>query len=137
MTLLRPCLICGEPAEGPRCPAHTVDTQLVATARGYDWAWTKLSRRARRLQPFCIDCGVTEDLQADHTPQAWARRAAGRPIRLRDIEVVCGPCNRRRGAARGNAATRGDAPARPLPDRRRGQSLSYTPRLLQPEGKTR
>ena len=55
---LSPCLDCGEPTTGPRCPEHTVDPKASATDRGYDGAWTKLSRRARRLQPFCTDCGT-------------------------------------------------------------------------------
>lgn len=119
---LRPCLVCGEPAEGPRCEVHTVDRKAPAAARGYDAAWARLSKRARRLQPFCTDCGATDDLQADHTPEAWERKAAGLAIRLADVDVVCGPCNRRRGAARG-PQTRGRAPsARPNHPLRR-QSL--------------
>lgn len=124
---LRPCLVCGQPTDGPRCIEHTIDTKAHASARGYDWAWTKLSKRARQRQPFCTDCGATADLQTDHTPTAWARKAAGKPIRLRDVEVVCGPCNRRRGAARGPSATRGETPTHPLPDPRGGQSVSHTP----------
>lgn len=107
---LRPCLVCGEPAEGPRCGVHATRKPPPA-ARGYDAAWARLSKRARRLQPFCLDCGATEDLQADHTPEAWHRKAEGKAIRLADVDVVCGPCNRRRGAARGSAVTRGDAPS--------------------------
>lgn len=97
---LQPCLECGELSEQRRCPAHTISTKPSARERGYDKAWDRLSRRARRLQPFCIDCGATTDLQADHSPQAWRRREQGLPIRLEDVDVVCGPCNRRRGAAR-------------------------------------
>lgn len=112
------CLDCGQPCGGPRCADHTIDRKPAAVARGYDAAWQRLSRRARKLQPFCTDCGATEDLQADHTPQAWARKAEGKAIRLADVDVVCGPCNRRRGAARG-PQTRGVAPsprpADPLP----------------------
>lgn len=113
---LRPCLDCGEPATGPRCPEHTLDHKPTAHARGYDAAWTRLSKRARRLQPFCADCGSTEDLQTDHTPEAWARKAAGKPIRLQDVQVLCGPCNRAAGAARGHSATRGNAPTDRQPD---------------------
>ena len=124
---LRPCLDCGEIAEGgPRCEAHTVDHKPPAAARGYDAAWARLSKRARRTQPFCSDCGATEDLQCDHTPEAWERKAKGLPIRVTDIAVVCGPCNRRRGAARGPGVTRGEAPeARPTDPRGR-QNLHYT-----------
>lgn len=115
---LKPCLDCGEPTDRARCPEHTHDDapKAAATARGYDWTWTKLSRRARKLQPFCTDSGSTEDLQADHSPEAWERKAAGKPLRLTDVAVVCGPCNRARGAARGTTATRADAPGCPLPD---------------------
>jgi 5-methylcytosine-specific restriction enzyme A len=112
---LRPCIVCGDPSDRSRCTQHRPkDTKAPAATRGYHWQWTKLSQRARRLQPFCCSCGSVEDLQADHKPQAWARKAAGKSIRLRDIDVVCGPCNRARGAARGNAPTRGDAPPEAL-----------------------
>lgn len=109
---LRPCLVCGEPTERTRCPEHHVDPKPSARARGYSAAWDRLSRRARKLQPFCTDCGRTDDLQTDHTPQAWARHDAGKVIRLTDVAVVCGDCNRKRGAARVGLTTRGDAPPR-------------------------
>lgn len=105
--MLKPCLVCGEPSAESRCPEHRLDAHvLTRQERGYDSKWDRLSRKARQLQPFCSDCGTTNDLQADHSPEAWARKARGKPIRLRDIDVVCGPCNRRRGAARPEA-TRG------------------------------
>ncbi len=127
---LRPCILCGEPVEGPRCAEHTVHTKASARARGYDAAWDRLSKRARRLQPWCTDCGATDDLQCDHLPSAWERAEAGKAVRLVDVEVVCGPCNRRRGASRGNAVTRGDAPGGGLPDPGGRQSSSYTPELV-------
>lgn len=123
---LTACLDCGEPCDGPRCTEHTHDTKPTASARGYDHTWTKLSKRARRLQPFCSRCGAVDDLQADHTPEAWARKAAGKAIRLADIDVLCGPCNRDAGAARGHTATRGDAPNAPELDPRRRQNPSLT-----------
>jgi 5-methylcytosine-specific restriction protein A len=124
---LTACLDCGEPSDGPRCAEHTTDTKAPAADRGYDAAWTRLSKRARRLQPFCSDCGSTEDLQCDHTPEAWARKAAGLAIRLQDVQVLCGSCNRAAGAARGPAATRGMPPGRPATDPSPRQSLSHTP----------
>lgn len=131
---LRPCITCGEPADGPRCAEHVRPSspKVSAAARGYDAAWQRLSAKARKLQPFCADCGATDDLQCDHTPEAWERKAAGKRIRLQDIDVVCGPCNRRRGAARPqqrgqqtrpHARTRGITPPRPLLDPR-GQAKS-------------
>jgi 5-methylcytosine-specific restriction protein A len=124
---LRPCLDCGEPSTGPRCNEHAIDTKPPAADRGYDWQWTKLSRRARRLQPFCLFCGATEDLQTDHTPEAWARKAAGKPIRLQDVRVLCGRHNRDAGAARGHSATRGDGLDETQPDSDGRPSFSYTP----------
>lgn len=109
---LKPCIVCGEPSDRSRCPEHRPKyAKPPREQRGYDAAWIKLSRRARKLQPFCLDCGSTEDLQGDHTPEAWTRKAAGKAIRLQDIAVRCGPCNRNAGAARGNAVTRGGDPS--------------------------
>lgn len=100
---MKPCLVCGEPTDGPRCTEHApspVDHRPTSTARGYDQRWRRLSERARRLQPFCTDCGTTEDLTTDHSVEAWERKAAGLVIRLVDVEVVCRSCNARRGRAR-------------------------------------
>lgn len=117
--LPRPCLDCGEPTTpGPRCPDCTPTSRAPRASRaaGYDTAWDKLSRRARKVQPWCTDCGTEHDLTADHSPEAWARKAAGKVIRLRDVDVVCRSCNSKRGAARGESAraeTGGDPPPRP------------------------
>lgn len=99
--MLKPCIVprCGELSQQSRCPEHRKDTRNKRE-RGYDWRWDQLSRQARRLQPFCTDCGATDDLQGDHTPEAWTRKAQSKPIRLRDIVVRCGPCNRAAGSAR-------------------------------------
>lgn len=98
----RPCGRCGDViAAGSYCgECQPADTKLPADARGYDAAWNRLSRRARRLQRFCSDCGATTDLQTDHSPEAWQRKARGLSIRLTDVDVVCGPCNRSRGRAK-------------------------------------
>ena len=116
--VLGPCLGCGEPTDGPRCPECSAENERAAerpthTRRGYNAAWERLSRRARRLQRFCSDCGATEDLTVDHSPEAWARQARGLSIRLQDVEVVCRPCNSRRGRAKphtGDSAPRGVTP---------------------------
>lgn len=123
---LSPCLSCGQPADGSRCPEHALEAKGSTTARGYDAAWHRLSKRARRLQPWCIDCGTTENLQADHSPQAWQRKAEGKPIRLQDIAIRCRPCNIAAGAARGNAVTRGDTPPSTTLRPRPRQSSRFT-----------
>lgn len=128
-----PCLGCGEPTTGARgrCDecrrvyrrpgdrrqaARRARRGDTARARGYDTAWDNLSRRARELQPWCTDCGSTTDLQVDHSPAAWRKRALGRSLTLSDVAVVCGPCNRARGRARGLTGTRGGIPSRGTPD---------------------
>lgn len=115
-TLHSVCAECGavyerdeEKARCPEChpaPDRTVAKVLRERSRnrreaGYDAQWDRLSARARRLQPFCSDCGTTEQLTGDHSPEAWRRRALGKPVRLRDIDVVCRACNSARGPARG------------------------------------
>ena len=115
---MKPCLDCGEVTEGSRCAAHTRERERAskgsAKERGYGYAWDKLSRRARQLQPWCLICGSPDDLQTDHTPEAWARKAAGKSIRLRDVRVLCGFHNREAGAARG-PRTRGIPPSGTAP----------------------
>ena len=101
--LMTSCLECGELSDQARCVLHRPkESPKPNAAKDYDWNWQKLSRRARRLQPFCSDCLTSDDLQADHSVEAWQRKADGKPIRLQDIDVVCGDCNRERGAARGD-----------------------------------
>lgn len=102
----KPCSSCSEVHEnrGPRCEAcapSTTELRLTSPReRGYDAAWDRLSRLARRLQPFCLDCGTEEHLTADHLPSAWERKEQGLPIRIEDIEVVCNDCNVKRGTSR-------------------------------------
>lgn len=96
-----PCFECGEPTEASRCPEHRrQDHRGSATERGYDAAWHRLSKRARKVQPWCSDCYTTDDLTTDHSPEAWARKQAGKGIRLRDVDVLCRSCNAKRGRAR-------------------------------------
>lgn len=114
MKLRTPCIDCGVPVKATRCEDCSKKSERLRIRsgrrhsrkaspkeRGYDEKWRRLSERARRLQPFCSDCGETSDLQADHSPEAWRRYERGLPIRLKDIDVTCAECNRKRGQARG------------------------------------
>lgn len=106
---MRTCVECGAPTEDSRCDQHKLKDSRPKPAiaqAAYDAQWRRLSKRARALQPFCSDCGALTDLQADHSVEAWERRGRGLAIRLEDIDVVCGDCNRRRGAARGENVSR-------------------------------
>lgn len=107
MSLLRPCIECGELSANARCQVHrpAEAPKATATQRGYDSTWSRLSLRARAAQPFCTDCLSTEDLTADHSPEAWERKEKGLAIRLQDVEVLCRSCNSKRGAARGGEMT--------------------------------
>ena len=114
---LKPCVVCGTPSSKSRCEAHRPKCHRSSPrTRGYDTAWDDLSKRARRLQPWCFDCGATEGLTTDHTPEAWSRKDAGLPIRITDVDVVCNPCNIRRGSSR-TGTTRGHDPKPIPPDR--------------------
>lgn len=87
--------------------------------QGYGARWQRLSKRARRLQPFCSDCGSPDDLTGDHTQEAWRRYYAGKSIRLQDIDVVCRTCNSERGEARGEVSERRLIVDKELADRRK------------------
>lgn len=109
---MRPCLDCGVIVEtkrdsktGARCwrcrdirkydyPPQRGErlNGLSPSARGYDSRWNRLSKQARREQPFCSDCGSPEDLTADHL--RWPARS------LEDVDVLCRPCNSAKGAIR-------------------------------------
>jgi 5-methylcytosine-specific restriction protein A len=100
-TLSKPCLDCGVISPKTRCPECTVvyDARVnhrrgSSTDRGYDAAWQRLSRRARRMQPYCTDCGDTtiQNLTGDHL--RWPAMS------LADVDVVCLVCNIKRGARR-------------------------------------
>lgn len=115
--LLKPCIVCGILADDTRCPDHRLsnadapsqlDKPRDALA-GYDTTWRKLSARARKLQPWCSDCYTPYDLTADHSERAWRRKAEGKPIRLKDIDVVCRACNSRRGKQRPDSDQGGEA----------------------------
>lgn len=89
----------------PECKPRDDGARDVARGnrhqRGYDNTWQRLSKRARKLQPFCSDCGAEDDLTGDHSTESWDRKERGLVIRVRDIDVVCRRCNAERGAARG------------------------------------
>jgi hypothetical protein len=84
---------CGEPCTDGRCAAHRpVKDQTKRPTRaqtGYTSAWDRLSAQARRLQPWCTDCGTKNDLTADHL--RWPA------LRIEHVDVVCRSCNSARG----------------------------------------
>jgi len=93
------CITCGEPSPRRYCAEHTRHApKQSASQRGYDARWQRLSKQARRLTPWCADCGTSDDLTGDHL--RWPART------LADVEVVCRSCNSKRGASRGDNVRR-------------------------------
>lgn len=122
--LLKACADCGDLTTRARCTAcRPPDHELSPSRRGYDSAWTRLSKRARAAQPFCLDCHATEDLTVDHSPEAWRRHEAGLEIRLEDVEVTCRSCNSKRGRARPTPVDPGPTSVTPPVKARSGSHL--------------
>lgn len=96
--IAKPCITCGEPTAGTRCPEHRLkdtrtDRTHVAWKNGT--AWKNLSKRLRRLSPFCEWCGDTEALSVDHIlPESDYPELA---YASENCRVLCKPCNGRRG----------------------------------------
>jgi 5-methylcytosine-specific restriction protein A len=95
-----PCIVCGEPSPRTRCNQHDLSNptynpnRATPRERGYDTtAWRKLSKKAREAQPWCSECGTTQDLTTDHL--RWPART------LRDVQVLCRTHNSAKGAAEG------------------------------------
>ncbi|MCK1804074.1 hypothetical protein MTQ12_13615 [Brevibacterium sp. R8603A2] len=135
--LFKPCITCGLPGPDRYCPEHTPARRMPKESprkRGYDSTWDRLSIRARKAQPFCLDCGRTDDLTTDHSAEAWERYEQGKVIRLEDVAVRCRSCNSMKGDPRNtrpveNAVDRGDE-GLTKPQRTPGarHTFSYTPR---------
>jgi 5-methylcytosine-specific restriction protein A len=140
---MRPCLDCGQVIQPPSNNVHWVcvcpecDGKRKAnsptkrgkrlstkssTASGYNAAWRKLSKEARRIYPRCMDCGTDKDLSADHLH--WPART------LLDVEVVCKACNSKRGPLRRNGKPVSDRSAADASD----SSMHTIPSFMQDQG---
>ena len=66
--MTKPCLVCGEPSDRSRCPEHQNHKSSAGRHAVHlnTTRWKKLSRKLRRMQPFCSTCGAREDLTVDH-----------------------------------------------------------------------
>lgn len=105
--------LCGEPSPTSRCSAHEYKrpSKISPNRRGYNYAWRKLSERARELQPWCSVCGTSEDLTTDHLE--WPATT------LKHVDVLCRSHNSRKGAPTAENDPRG---------------LGSTVALLEPRG---
>src|SRR5690348_3942229 len=68
-----------------------------ASSRGYDYQHQQLRLLAIRQQPWCSQCGSTEDLTADHI---IPRSKGGRNV-LSNYKVLCRSCNSSKGGGEG------------------------------------
>lgn len=130
---MKPCIVCGEPSEASRCDEHRRAQENARESRrnvehpayGNRTRWKNASRRARAAQPFCLDCGATDQLTVDHILPF--RERPDLAYAQDNLAVLCRPCNARKGdtmpdadavaaveaavAARRARRTRGDTPA--------------------------
>jgi 5-methylcytosine-specific restriction enzyme A len=103
---MRPCLDCGVPTTGSRCPTHQRQWILshrgTTTQQGYGRAWRRLAEAAVRehvashgwLCPgWKRPSHPSRDLTADH-PIA---KANGGPVLPDQIDVLCRSCNSSKG----------------------------------------
>jgi len=140
----RPCTGCGDIiATGSRCrDCRPADTR-VRKDKGqaaYDPTWRKLSVKARRMSPFCQDCGAVEDLTADHVlPKSDYPELVHA---LDNLAVRCRSCNSRRGATgftdreAGEVLTRLHASYRRRPTRAGRERIAAAERALTTRGDT-
>lgn len=95
---LRCCTVCGEPSERSRCPEHQPRDDRTGRGVGHandDPVFRAISRRLRKLSPFCQRCGARDDLTVDHIiPTSEAPELAREGLNMR---VLCRTCNSRRG----------------------------------------
>lgn len=67
---MKPCLDCGEPANGSRCEVHrrkfNQQRRPTTTDRGYGSTWQAYAKGRIRQEPWCAVCGATDDLTLDH-----------------------------------------------------------------------
>ena len=98
----RPCAQCGDIiATGTYCteckpkPAATTKVRPKGHVHTNTTRWKRLSDKARKLQPWCVDCGAHDDLTGDHIiPVSEDPTLA---YEVLNIAVRCRTCNSRRG----------------------------------------
>lgn len=98
---LRPCIVCGTPAPGSRCPLHatgwsSVDSRASAS---YGSEWRRLRRTVLSEEPFCRGCGG-EATDVDHI----LNRARGGSDERSNLQPLCHPCHARKTADEGRLA---------------------------------
>jgi 5-methylcytosine-specific restriction enzyme A len=77
--------------------------------RGYDRAWQELRKVQLARQPYCAECGATDDLTVDHVlPLARAGRSE-----LSNLQTLCRRCNGSKSGRHGRVFAKGTNDPRP------------------------
>jgi 5-methylcytosine-specific restriction protein A len=88
----KPCLICGVPSDGSRCPAHQVSGWSAwrpAGANGYGSSWERIRRVVLDEEPDCRICGAPAT-DVDHI----LNRARGGSDDRSNLRSLCSACHR-------------------------------------------
>lgn len=102
---MKPCISCGEPSIESRCDEHKIERKPQPWTIRDTNRWQRLSRRLRRMQPWCSSCGAEDGLSVDHiVPLAHG----GDPFDVTNLQILCQSCNSTKATKR--ATTRGDTP---------------------------
>ena len=111
MALTTRCLDCRRLVQGGGlCPECLARRRGKTAERGYDHQWKRFARQVIRMSPRCARCGSTRDLTVDHIDPATRGKSR---LTLNDVQVLCKPCNSRKGGTStkglppGPAASRG------------------------------
>lgn len=86
-----------------RCEAHRAEFQRAVvrpsevgrrerespSARGYGYAWERISAAVRRSSPWCDGCGTADDLTVDHV----VPMSAGGGNERSNLRVLCRRCH--------------------------------------------
>lgn len=92
---LKPCLDCGTPTNGPRCTEHATAGPRDHIASFNNGRWKTLSKRLRRLAPFCEECATTVNLTVDHVLPV--SKFPELTYAVENCRVLCNVCNGKRG----------------------------------------
>jgi 5-methylcytosine-specific restriction endonuclease McrA len=93
---MKPCIVCGAPSNGPRCPNHqTPNTRPNPARRGYDAQWRKTASAVlKRDHSICHICGRPGATSVDHiTP-----KAKGGTDHMTNLAAAHIACNSQKGA---------------------------------------